>query len=116
MIIVDTKEKFKIFVKKNPILIKYVQNGSMTWQKFYEIYDMYGEDNNAWKEYLNTSGNNNSSFFDYIKNIDIDSIQSGVNSMQRVISLFQEMSSKNVNKNTNNEEYKPRPIYKHFED
>ena len=44
----DTKEKFKIFVKKNPILIKYVQNGSMTWQKFYEIYDMYGEDNNAW--------------------------------------------------------------------
>ena len=46
------KEEFKTFVKKNPKLIKYVQDGSSSWQKFYEIYDIYGEDENAWKDYL----------------------------------------------------------------
>ena len=33
------KEEFKTFVKKNPKLIKYVQDGSSSWQKFYEIYE-----------------------------------------------------------------------------
>ena len=47
-----SKESFKEFVKKNPRLIKYVKNNEMTWQKFYEIYDIYGEDKNAWSEYL----------------------------------------------------------------
>ena len=37
-------DNFKSFVKKNPNLISYVRNGNMTWQKFYEIYDLYGEE------------------------------------------------------------------------
>ena len=48
----ETKEKFKDFVKSNPILLKYVKDGKMTWQQFYEIYDLYGEDKEAWKDYL----------------------------------------------------------------
>ena len=24
----------------------------MSWQKYYEIYDMYGEDENVWKDYI----------------------------------------------------------------
>ena len=113
----NTKEKFKEFVKNNPSLLKYVQNGTMTWQKFYEIYDMYGEDENAWQDYLTVSSAGASlGLFVFFKNLDLDSIQSGVNSMQRVISLFQDMSNKNNESHTNNEEYKPRPIYKHFED
>ncbi len=39
-------DSFKGFVKKNPILITFVRNNEMTWQKFYEIYDLYGEDKN----------------------------------------------------------------------
>ncbi len=115
----NNKEKFKEFVRNNPSLLRYVQDGSMTWQKFYEIYDMYGDDADAWKDYLavsSVSAGATMGLFDYIKNLDLDSIQSGVNSMQRVISLFQEMSSKNSESQTNNESYKPRPIYKHFED
>lgn len=42
-----SKEEFKSFVRKNPSLIKYVNNNSMTWQKFYEMYDMYGESNDV---------------------------------------------------------------------
>lgn len=115
----NTKDKFKDFVKKNPVLLKHVQNGKMTWQKFYEIYDMYGEDSNAWKEYLTDStaatAGTALGLFDFIKNLDLDSIQTGVNSMQRVVSLLQDMTNKNT-ANTNREEYKPRPLYKHFED
>ena len=106
------KEEFKSFVRKHPILLKHVQNGSMTWQKFYEIYDMYGEDDSVWAEYLNTSSD--SGVFDFVKNIDFDSIQNGVNSLQRVISLLQEVTNKKVDKGVNN--YSARPLYKHFED
>lgn len=114
------KEEFKEFVKKNPILLKYVKDGSMTWQKFYEMFDMYGDDSSAWKDYLSSDVSNiaNSSatlgLFDFIKNLDFDSIQNGVNSMQRVLSLLQDMSKKN--NSTNNTNYTTRPLYKHFED
>ena len=46
------KEEFKEFVKKNPKLISYVKSNEMSWQKFYELYDLYGEDENIWKDYL----------------------------------------------------------------
>ena len=111
------KEEFKEFVRKNPKLITYVKDGSMTWQKFYEMHDLYGEDENAWKDYLGvaTAGAAaaaTTSVTDFMKNIDLDSIQNGVNSMQRILGLFQDIGK---NKETK-EEYKPRPLYKHFED
>ena len=95
----DTKEKFKDFVKKNPVLLKHVQNGKMTWQKFYEIYDMYGEDSSAWKDYLTDNASIPAvgatvGLFDFIKNLDLDSIQTGVNSMQRVVGLLQDMAGR----------------------
>ena len=36
------KEEFKEFVKTKPELIRHIEDGSMTWQKYYEIYDIYG--------------------------------------------------------------------------
>ncbi len=118
----NTKEKFKDFVKNNPILLKYVKNGDMTWQKFYEIYDMYGEDNNVWSDYLKTSkqttsiktsSNNSFDVMSFIKGIDLDSLQEGVNSVQRVLGLLQDINPSQSKTNIIN---KPRPLYKHFED
>ena len=54
-------DNFKLFVKNNPNLITYVRNNTMSWQKFYELYDLYGEDNNIWSEYLNNKSNSNDS-------------------------------------------------------
>ena len=34
-----SKDAFKSFVKLNPSLASFVNNNTMTWQKFYEIYD-----------------------------------------------------------------------------
>ena len=113
----DTIEKFKSFVKENPKLLKHVQNGSMTWQKFYEMYDMYGEDSNVWDNYLKDKTEDITAslgIFEMLKKLDLDSIQNGVNSMQRVVELFQDMVKKN-NKDKA-PDIKPRPIYKHFED
>lgn len=121
-----SKEEFKSFVRKNPGLIKYVNNNSMTWQKFYEMYDMYGESNDIWNNYLNTTSNNivktnilSSSenafreLVNTVKTINLEKVQKGINSLQKTISLVQELGSSN---NTTPKEYERRPIYKHFED
>ena len=121
-----SKEEFKSFVRKNTSLIKYVNNNSMTWQKFYEMYDMYGESNDVWNNYLNTTSNNivktntlSSSenafreLVNTVKTINLEKVQKGINSLQKTISLVQELGSSN---NTTPKEYERRPIYKHFED
>ncbi len=110
------KDSFKIFVAKHPEFIKYVNNGTMTWQKFYEMYDLYGENNDIWQKYNNTEEEKNdlktSEFLNFIKNINIEKLQSGMESVSRVLSLVSEIGNKTETK----EEYNPRPIYKHFED
>ena len=116
------KDEFKEFVRKNPNLIKYVKTGEMNWQKFYEIYDIYGDDDSVWKDYLKkdeTTSNVETaatvgSFLNFLKTIDLDSLQETVSSLQRVLGVFGDLTTKN--KETPLQEYKPRPLYKHFDD
>lgn len=120
----DKKEEFKGFVRKNPSLIKYVKNGEMNWQGFYEIYDLYGEDDNAWKDYLKkeeivekattTSKASIGDFLGFLKTIDLDSLQETISGLQRVLGVFGDLTNKNTE--TVKQEYKPRPLYKHFDD
>ncbi len=115
-----SKEAFKEFVKDKPKLVTYVRNGDMTWQKFYEMYDLYGDDNNVWKDYLEPKPQETvattsfAGMLEWLKNINLDSIQEGVNSLQRVIGVLGDLGTKSEKEVK--EEYKPRPIYKHFED
>ena len=51
-------DNFKSFVRLNPTFANYIKDGSMTWQKFYELYDMYGEYNTIWDEYRETKKKN----------------------------------------------------------
>lgn len=120
------KEAFKGFVSKNPRLLTYVKKGDMTWQKFYEIYDLYGESDDAWKSYLTPAVETNikegvtgfgvGEIVSWLKNINLDSLQEGVNSLQRVVGVLQDLGGKEGSESDTKEEYKPRPIYKHFED
>lgn len=118
-------DEFKGFVKKNPKLTKFIRDGSMSWQKFYELYDIYGENNDVWKPYLEeevreakaaATGFTLADTINFIKNIDLDSIQDGISSIQRVVGVVSDLTSKNKTPTTPKSEYKPRPLYKHFED
>ena len=130
------KDEFKEFVKSNPKLIKYVKNNEMTWQKFYEMYDLYGNEDSVWRDYIGESNkiNNNeeqiikqttktgiagltlSEVVNWFKNVDLDGLQEGIGNVQRVLGVVQDFSKKDNNSNTQKETYKPRPLYKHFED
>ena len=118
-------DNFKSFVKKNPKLITFVKNGSMSWQKFYELYDLYGEDDNVWNEYVKeekkevkqeTRNNTNSlsNIVEMAKNIDAAKLQDGITSIQKAISLFGDMLTKNNQTTSSN--YTPRPVYRMFDD
>lgn len=120
-------DNFKAFVKKNPNLISYVKNGNMSWQKFYELYDMYGEDESIWKEYITkeetrevtkqknttSSGFSLSNIMEMAKNLDANKIQDGITSIQKAISLFGDILTKDK---TETNTYTPRPIYRRFDD
>ena len=110
-----SKEDFKKFVRNNPKLIKYIKNKEMTWQSFYEIYDIYGDSIDAWEPYLedtNTKSKNNIDIMSYIKNIDLDTVQESINSIQRVLGVVGDLTSKNTNTVSND----IKPLYQHLDD
>ena len=124
------KEEFKEFVRKNPSLISYVKSNEMSWQKFYEMYDLYGEDNEVWNDYIKKqedekiestavktgiAGLTLSEVVNWFKNVDLDGLQEGIGNVQRVLGVVQDFSKKD-NTTTEKNTYKPRPLYKHFED
>ncbi len=126
----DKKTEFKEFVKGHPKLISFVKNGEMTWQRFYEMYDLYGGEGEVWNPYLSkentrqavgaaatgaaaaTAGVGLADMFGWLKQIDLDGVQGGINSLQRVLSVISDLKTPETKK----PEYKPRPLYKHFED
>lgn len=112
----DTKEKFKLFVRNNPQFATYIKDGSMTWQKFYELYDMYGEESSVWNDFKEVTKKNSPTISDIVnmaKNIDINKLQDGVNSLSKAFGLFSELF---INKDTGDNAYKPRALYRRFDD
>ena len=119
-------DNFKLFVKNNPNLITYVKNNTMSWQKFYELYDLYGEDNSVWNEYLNkdttvnttkTESKKSSKFSDILdmaKNLDTNKLQVSISSVQKAIGLIGDILVKD--KKPDASTYNPRPIYRRFDD
>ena len=81
-----SKETFKEFVRTKPELIDYIEDGSMTWQKFYEIYDMYGEDDNVWQKYRTSKKNTTTKVSDLMQSFDVDTIQSHIETAQKALS------------------------------
>ena len=118
------QEEFKNFVRTKPELIKYVQNGEMTLQKFYELYDLYGTDESIWNKYIlrDRSGveDSISKITNMVKNVNVDSIKSHINTAQKAIDFVSDLTKKNptsnIAENLTKGPVSPRPLNKFFED
>ena len=122
----SNKEEFKLFVKSHPELIRYVKNGEMTWQKFYETYSLYGKKNDVWNKYFNNNEeikeNTNekkenvsiTDVIDMVKKVDLNSVQKNITNISKALGIVQSLITKDEVNTT--ESYTPRPLYKKFED
>lgn len=108
------KDEFKTFVRKRPYLINYVNNGDMTWQGFYELFSLYGEDSEVWDKYKKDDTSINlSGITDILKKVDMDQVKKGVNGLQKIIELVQGLL---VKEEVSPDTYEPRQLFKKFED
>lgn len=119
------KDEFKGFVKGHPELVEFIKSKEMTWQDFYNIYDIYGEDESAWNKYFNGKDNTQSvgtvaglgELTNLVKNINMDNIQKHIKTAQKAISVIQELTGKTAPSAASNIINKtPRPLNKFFED
>lgn len=122
------KEEFKLFVKSHPELIKFVKSNEMSWQKFYEIYDIYGNNNEVWNKYFSkldeevvtkSETKENFSVSDLInmaKNVDLNSVQKNITNISKALGLVQSLIAKDDSGSLAENTYTPRPLYKKFED
>ena len=113
----EKKSEFKEYARKHPELIEHVKNHSMTWQQFYEIYDIYGEDEKAWAPYLKKSENDFSSFTERFKNIDPTALQEHITNAQKALGVLSELTTGSSSSSLSSSLPKvPRPINHFFED
>ena len=122
----SNKEEFKLFVKSHPELIRYVKNGEMTWQKFYETYSLYGKENDVWNKYFNNNEEIKKNInekkenvsitdvIDMVKKVDLNSVQKNITNISKALGIVQSLITKDEVNTT--ESYTPRPLYKKFED
>lgn len=113
----DKKEMFKEFIKSKPDLINYIKHNDNSIQKLYEVYDLYGEDENVWKEYLTDRSINLNNITDIVKNIDMNSIKGHIDTAQKALSIVQELTGK-VGEGVKaiKKPLAPKPLNKFFED
>lgn len=111
----EKKEAFKVFAKNHPELITYLRNNpSSSWQKLYEVYDIYGEDESVWNKYFSS---NNSNITDMFKSFDTKKVQEHIGTAQKALNLIQELTTKGAENITNIKGPTiPRPITKFFGD
>lgn len=108
-----SKETFKEFIRNKPYLIDYVNDNTMSWQKFYELYDLYGEDDKIWSKYRT---NQNNKISNLIQKINPDTLQQHIETAQKALDIFSELATKTPEKKESIKPPVERPITKFFGD
>lgn len=88
-------DKFKRFVSNHPEFVDYVKKNNVSWQTLYELYDIYGEDNNVWNRYIKSDGKdsiNIKGLLNTLKNINLDSLEENISSIQKAVGLVEELT------------------------
>ena len=100
-------DNFKKFVSNHPEFADYVKKNNVSWQSFYELYDLYGEDDEIWKKYIKDDISDQISIkglLNTLKNINIDSLEENINSIDKNIYDNQNISKKEEEKAASKEE------------
>ncbi len=98
--------EFKEFIKSKEFLQKKVKSGETSWQELYEHYDLFGEDDELFKEEIPVEKENNteekkveedkddtvSSLFGLLSGLDVDKLTDGLNSMKKVLNILSEVT------------------------
>ena len=106
----NKKEEFKEFARNNPNLINVVKSGKETWQSLYELYDIYGSDNNIWDKYLNTEVKEEKK-----EEFDLDGLSKHIKSAQKALGIVSGLVEPDTVKDVVTPKV-TRPINKFFED
>lgn len=112
-------ESFKEFVKKRPNLINYVETKEKTWQEFYNLYTLYGENSNIWDKYNNTYITKPTTLkdvFNIFKDVDMSKFQESITSLQKGINYIGDIVKTKEGENIQKPSYEARPMYKYFDD
>ncbi len=120
-----SKESFKIFAKSHPELVSRVMSNEVSWQNLYELYDIYGDNSEIWSKYISNTVSNvaksDLSFkevFNSIKNVDMNSLQKGIENLQKTVGLLQDIGigGGGASSAVAPKGYEPKPLYRHLED
>ena len=108
-------DNFKKFISNHPNFIDAVRNNETTWQKLYELYDIYGENEEIWSKYIKSLSKDNFSIkglLNTIKSIDVTSLEENINSIQKAVSLVEELTKETKKEeNTTPKESKIDTLY-----
>lgn len=116
----ERKKEFKEFVKKNEYVYQLVKDKKYSWQELYEFFDIYGEDADVFKkqkeevksEVVQTGVL--ATLVNAAKNIDVDKMNEGIESIKKFATMFNSLSSKEETNNIKDDIRKRR--YKRFDE
>lgn len=109
------KDEFKEFAKNHRNLVDYVNSGETTWQQLYEMYDIYGEDDEVWKKYPEKN-KKELSIMENLKSIDVAALKGHIDNAQKAIDVISELTKKEPANITAATPKVPRPITNFFKD
>lgn len=90
-------EEFKQFVKSVPGIRQEVLDGHYTWQQLYEIYCLYGKDDDVFKPYLNqktTDAFDLQKIMFIVKNLDLEAIGRSLDGISKVLNIVVGLTNK----------------------
>ena len=96
-------EKFKEFIKDKEFLIDKVNNGETTWQKLYEVYDLYGESasiftNKETNRETTTENNKANNLLKAFEGMDMNKINENLEGVRKILAVLSEFTKKDDGK------------------
>ena len=104
-------DDFKKFISIHPEFLDYVKNNNVSWQSLFELYDIYGEKEDIWKKYMKEDQINIKGLFNTLKNINLDSLEENISSIQKAVGLVEELTKPETKEETKSKEEKIDKLY-----